>query len=415
MWRRIGRGFGFAGLLVLSVLFSLGATVGVAVATSVPAVFLAVGWVVLALGTWASARIALRPPVRRRAAIITLAVLTVLGGLGLFWPASGRQPAAPPGMRTVTLPTGSHLAYLELPGDGHHPVPVVFLHGGPGVADMGGDAADLRRLAAAGYHVYLYDQLGAGHSARLSNPDGYTTARAIADLDAFQSFIGASQVYLLGYSWGSTLAAAYLAEHRTRVAKVVFASPGRMVGGASDVNDLLAHVSLGRRLSVYRQVLVPQAALAWSLVQVNPRAAHAFAGDATMDARFRRLSAAASPGLTCAGKGTGGGDVGFYVNASMLRPSVTRGTDPHAALRQVHTPALIVKGSCDYLSWSSAIDYRETLPDAQLVYLTGAGHAVYAERPDVFFAEVDAFLSGRPLPVPARASTAVPPDYRGPS
>jgi proline iminopeptidase len=162
---------------------------------------------------------------------------------------------------------------------------------------------------------------------------------------------------------------------------------------------------------------VPRALLAWTLVQVNPRAAHAYAADAEMDARFRRLNAAAAPGLVChpvASAGADGGDVGFYANATMLRPSVWRGVDPHQALRQVRTPALVVKGSCDYLSWSSAVDYRTTLSDARLVYLAGAGHRLYAERPEAFFATVEAFLGGRPLPVPVEARSTPPADYQGP-
>ena len=88
-------------------------------------------------------------------------------------------------MRTTRLSTGSTLAYLKLPGGGPDRTPVVFLHGGPGVPDMRSGAAYMRRLADAGYEVYLYDQLGAGRPERLSNPAGYTITRAVADLDAF--------------------------------------------------------------------------------------------------------------------------------------------------------------------------------------------------------------------------------------
>jgi proline iminopeptidase len=415
VWRGLGPAVGFAGLVFLTVLLAFGAAVGAALWTTAPAVFLTAGWVVLALGIYVSARIAVAPPLRNRVAVATVAVLTVVGGIGLLWPQTGPRPPAPPGMQTVLLPTGTRLAYLKLAATGTpSPVPLVFVHGGPGVADMSGDAGYLRRLAAAGYDVYLYDQLGAGHSARLADPTGYTFDRALADLDAFRAFIGAARVDLLGYSWGATLSAAYLAAHPDRVRKVVFASPGPMVGGRSDVNDLLAHVDLRHRLSVYRQVLVPRSILTWTLVQVNPRAAHAFAGDDEMDTRFRGLSADASPGLFCQPVTTSGGDVGFYANATMLRPSVWRGVDPHAALRHTPTPALIVKGSCDYLTWSSAVDYRDTLPNARLVYLTGAGHAVYAERPEPFFATVEAFLADRALPEPVETGTAAPAGYRGP-
>ena len=37
------------------------------------------------------------------------------------------------------------------------------------------------------------------------------------------------------------------------------------------------------------------------------------------------------------------------------------------------TPTLIVKGRCDYLSWSSAQEYLRVLPSAQLLYLDVSG------------------------------------------
>lgn len=412
-----GRGLAFAGLVVLAMLAGYGAITGVAVVASWPAVFLAGGWVVFAVGVVLAARV-LPAPQRRRIGGATLALLSVLGGFALLWPGSTTEPAAPAGTRWVSLPTGSRLAYQELSGPGpRQAVPVIFLHGGPGVADMAGDIPYLRRLADAGWNTYVYDQIGAGRSARLADPTGYTMARAVADLDTFRHAIGAQRVDLLGYSWGSTLAAAYLAAHPDHVDKVVFASPGAMVGGASDVTSLLGHSDTSHRWAVLAQALQPRALLAWTLDRVNPRAAHAYAGDAEMDARFRAISAAAAPALYChppaaATEGHDGGDVGFYANVTLLRPSAWQ--DPHPALRHLATPALVIKGSCDYLNWSSAVDYRDTLPDARMVYLRGAGHRAYAEQPTAFFATVTAFLAGDQFPVPLYTGTAAPADYQGP-
>lgn len=80
---------------------------------------------------------------------------------------------------------------------------------------------------------------------------GRASRRAVADLDAFREAIRAPRLYLLGHSWGAMLGAAYLALHPDRVAKVVFASPGPMVGGASDVNDLLGRLGPDPRWTVH--------------------------------------------------------------------------------------------------------------------------------------------------------------------
>jgi proline iminopeptidase len=177
-----------------------------------------------------------------------------------------------------------------------------------------------------------------------------------------------------------------------------------MVGGTSDVNDLLDRLSVARRLRVYRQALVPRALLAWTLVQVNPRAAHAYAGDAEMDARFRQLNAAVAPDCSA---------------IRSPRPAPTRGStptrpccDPASGAASTRTRRCARCASRRW--WSSAVDYHTTLSDARMVYLAGAGHQLYAERPDAFFATVEAFLAGQPLPVPVETRSTPPPDYQGP-
>jgi proline iminopeptidase len=73
---------------------------------------------------------------------------------------------------------------------------------------------------------------------------------------------------------------------------------------------------------------------------------------------------------------------------------------------------LIVKGSCDYLSWRSARDYTALLPQSTLVYLPGAGHNVYQDRPADVQLTIRAFLTGRPLPIAAYRGAAAPSSYR---
>jgi hypothetical protein len=77
--------------------------------------------------------------------------------------------------------------------------------------------------------------------------------------------------------------------------------------------------------------------------------------------------------------------------------------------------ALIIKGSCDYLPWSNALDYRAAVPGAQLVYLRGAGHQAYGDQPASYLALVRALLQGKQLPIAPYAGDAVPGDYQGPS
>ena len=59
------------------------------------------------------------------------------------------------------------------------------------------------------------------------------------------------------------------------------------------------------------------------------------------------------------------------------------GRPPTPAGRPGH-PGPVVKGACDYLSWSSGLAYRQALPNAELVYLRQAGHNAYQDQPAAY-------------------------------
>jgi len=281
---------------------------------------------------------------------------------------------------------------------------------------MAGDAAYFGQLARDGYDVWVYDQVGVGRSARLHDPRGYSVGRDAADLEAIRQRIGAQRLVLIGNSYGATVAAAYLAQHLDRVARVVFSSPGPLRWpGAPVGGGLFARLDPSRRRRLYAAVLQPRVLLAWLLVQANPKAAHAFADDRELDRRFALLASLAFPGVFCDSRPPRPrGGLGAYANLVPQALRAPAGPDPRPALGRLRTPTLVIKGSCDYLSWSSALDYRAALPTAQLVYLREAGHQAYGDQPARYLAIVRAFLQGTQLPIAPYAGDAVPGDYEGP-
>jgi proline iminopeptidase len=105
--------------------------------------------------------------------------------------------------------------------------------------------------------------------------------------------------------------------------------------------------------------------------------------------------------------------MGFYRLQYSQSASAPAEPDLRPAIAGNRTPTLIVKGACDYLSWSSAIGWRTVLPRSQLIYLRG-GHNVYQDAPGEVLASVRAFLADRPLPVAPYPGDAAPEDYEGP-
>ena len=408
-----------AGLLALA---------GAAAVSWRPVVFLGAGLVVflavLAAGVVLATR---RRPAegRRRARLVAfgawaLAGIVVFVATVLVPVGDPRRPPAPvAGQRFWDLPTGSRIAYVERPAGGRpRPTPVVFVHGGPGIADMAGDTAFFGRLAGDGYDVWVYDQVGTGRTSRLADPRRYDIAREVADLEAIRQRIGADRLVLIGHSWGGQVAAAYLAAHPGHVAKVVFSSPGALAPAVDDRSGgrVRARLTRGQQLRLYRLLAWPRVLVAWTLLQLDPRAAHAFAGDAEMDARNDRVYNAGRAGAHCrdADPGPALHGLGFYAYQFPQSAAARPWADPRPALARQHIPALVIKGSCDYLSWSSGTAYLRAVPGSRLVYLHHAGHNSYQDRPAAFLAAVRAFLAGRPLPEPARTGTAVPADYEGP-
>lgn len=340
--------------------------------------------------------------------------------LGIFYvavlmPSAGEELPDLEGVRFWMLPTGSRIAYLKLePEIVVHEEPIVFLHGGPGVADLEGDAAYFGRLREDGYTVYVYDQLGTGRSSRLDDPSGYTIERNAADLEEIRRQIGAEKMILIGHSYGASLAALYIAQHGEHVSKFVAVSPGALIGGVAGGEGLRSRLTTAQSRSVYRLILPPRPLTTYMLLQINPRAAHNFAGDAEMDARNDDVYAASEPALHCGNheetRRLQG--LGFY---ALQFPQSARAVPPEdftAALQQYQIPTLVIKGSCDYMSWASAFEYVDAFRSGpvQIVYLSGAGHNAYQDRPEEFYANLKAFLNDRPLPN-LYAGRGVPADF----
>jgi len=429
---RWGRRFGLAAavvaVLLLAVGAGFGAAVGVAMFSASSGVFLTAGLLVTAgcaaAGLWLVFR---GLPRRRRASATTwgTGLLVAVAAVAVLTPLSDPRdgPAPVTGLAYWELDTGSRLAYVKLPGSAPaRPTPIVVLHGGPGVPDMAGDVAYFGRLTDLGYDVYVYDQLGAGRSTRLADPTGYGIERDVSDLDGVRRAIGAERMVLIGHSYGGSLAAHYLAAHPGRVEKLVLSSPGALDPSDRSGDRAAAGLDGAARLRSYVAALAPRALLGYVLTQVAPSAAHAYLGDDEADARNDAILSITEPARHCSpGQGTGPVQgSGFYAWQYPQSASAPPPPDVRPALSGLTTPTLVLKGECDYLSWRSAIDYRRALPGSHLLYLEGAGHNTYEDRPHAVMTAVRAFLTGGSLPEtpytddPYTDDTA-PAGYRGPS
>jgi pimeloyl-ACP methyl ester carboxylesterase len=103
--------------------------------------------------------------------------------------------------------------------------PLILLHGGPGLSEMGFFRYFNTQLEKT-FTVVNWDQRGAGKSFDSGIPrSSMTVEQFIADLDqlvdAVRSRLGKDRVALFGHSWGSALGVLYAARFPEKVAGVV--------------------------------------------------------------------------------------------------------------------------------------------------------------------------------------------------
>lgn len=112
-------------------------------------------------------------------------------------------------------PTGDgHVLHVRRPGTPAG-LPALVLHGGPGsgAGPVLWRAFDLRR-----WHLVVPDQRGAGASTPRGGLVGNTTAHLLADLRRLRRALGIDRWWVVGGSWGATLAIAHALDEPEAVA-----------------------------------------------------------------------------------------------------------------------------------------------------------------------------------------------------
>jgi len=409
----------FFGLLVIGWIAGIAAALTAAFFTSIPMLFLSTGALAYGIFCYVGILIIRRHNKRtKRWAIAIGAILFGVTAFAILKPPDDPQNEPEPieGLQYWALPTGSKIAYSFIEGKGpRQSYPVLFLHGGPGTPDMAGDLRYFGKLSEDGYDVYVYDQLGSGRSSRLQDPRGYVLSRDAADLEAIRRQIGAEKMILVGHSYGCNIAAQYMASYGQHVAKAVLVSPGPI--NPSDRSDaqLTGRLDASRLRDLYALLLQPRTLFAYALLQIDPRASYAFAGDKEMDARFDLVYAATEPALHAKGKRYAHPiyGLGFYAHQTPQSRTASMKPDLRPLLANVQAPILVLKAAEDYLSWSSAIDYRKALKESRLIYIEEAGHNAYQDQPDLVKETIRAFLAERELPLPPDASMSAPASFQG--
>ncbi len=328
---------------------------------------------------------------------ITLIALWVILALPVPIP-PGAEP--PPNIQYWQLSTGSRLAYYYYPAQGEgepQETPIVFLHNGPGLAVMNYDRSFYSQFAADGFDIYLYDQIGTGHSERLDNVRDYGMERNLADLDAIRDILDVNELILIGHGAGAELAARYLSRYPERVKQVILHSPTSLV---NDDQVFYNYVSTASPIGP-NPVFEPRLYLAASLSTYGPDAAEKLASQAEMSLL---LEQGFNPGtLVCAGDGPQvaeitPGEFNTYVQIQIEYEAQTL-PDPRPELKDNLTPSLILASECDFVPWEVVQQYADALLNDRIFYIENAGHAIQLSRSQLAAHIIRAFLLETPYPI----------------
>jgi len=257
----------------------------------------------------------------------------------------------------MSTPSAPLRLHVEATGAGAR---VVFAHG------FGGSARNFRPQAkalASTREVVLYDARGHGRSEVPADPGAYEFERLVDDYERVAASgddqaVGTERVVAGGLSLGAATALGFALRHPERVRGLVLASPP---GGGDDPERRSWALSFAQAIEE-DGLEAAGARFVWGeRARFDPRGA----------ALIRQGLMEHSPAAL----------------AHILRRCLAELVGPSSlepALRGLECPALIVIGSEDASSTASARVLANSLPDAELVVIPGAGHVVNLAAPDAF-------------------------------
>ncbi|GGS51557.1 alpha/beta fold hydrolase [Streptomyces violaceus] len=337
-------------------------------------------------------------------------------------PTARRYPPALPFVATQhwSLATGSRVAVYHYPPaktGTRHPVPFVYINGGPVRGISVQDHRFLQLLARQGYDVYAYEQAGGGRSDLLPM-DQYAISRSVRDLAAFVDRLDKGKVDILGFSSGGVVLTRALADPRVaaRLHRAIIADPGPMDGptariaghkGRSTARDLAP------AMTGPRSTHVPRYAVAFGLMRLGLLSPDTgLIGQAEGDNAFTAADLGSDTASAyCARDAhripTEDTAQNFsFSAAASLRVQQTIKDSPSLApqLRRSKTPAMLMIAECSsqVRQWATAV-LADDPAIQRTQYMPGVGHHMWNgldDNNDRAAAVITAFLQDKPAPLP---------------
>ncbi len=280
------------------------------------------------------------------------------------------------------IPVTGGKVWYQKTGEGPG-VPLLALHGGPGGSSMGFNR--LHTLSDDRPVIY-YDQLGCGKSDRPDDPELWTVDRYVEELEQVRAVLGLHEVHLLGHSWGTMLAAAYLLGQPGGVKSVIFSSPALSAPRwEKDQRNFLKAFSKETQAIIERcerEGTTESEAYQQAMREYYQR--HLCRLDPwpeDVNESMERMN------HQIYGQMWGASE--FTVTGSLKTFDVTD------RLHELDLPALFLCGRYDEAAPETTNDYANLVEGAEFKVLENSSHMTYVEEPEIYTAMLRGFLNGR--------------------
>jgi proline iminopeptidase len=287
------------------------------------------------------------------------------------------------------IDVGDAELYVEEEGKG---IPLILINGGPGGTHHYFHPWFSR--AKKYTRVIYYDQRGCGLSDFKSGEEAYSVHQAVEDLDAIRRALDIGKWVLLGYSYGGLLAQFYTVNHPENAAGLILlgASPGMHVNTGRSRQSQFMSEQEKTRLKEIRGELQQ-----FSKEKELPREKYIqlllYNNFLNGDWKRQHFYKPSPERLSQIALYEWVHDLDF--NGIMNRSMGT--VDLKGAFENNPIPTLILEGKWD-LTWGEKKPgiLKNNHPNAQMVLFENAGHGIYDEETEKFFAVLEDFIKNLP-------------------
>ncbi len=280
----------------------------------------------------------------------------------------------------VVIADGS-LYYNEI-GRG---IPIIIVHGGPGVLDQGYLQPQLLQLAAE-HRLIFYDQRGSGKSLNTKLDEKHINIdQFVEDLEVLRVSLGLEKFILMGHSWGGLLGMQYAIAHQDHLLGFVLlnTAPADEKGQKAFVDEFekrTKNIQDDIKLLFAYENLKALNATQISALYRKLFSVYFYDPNKVKDLNLNFNVASAQSGVRV---------MEVMLKTSWLRPNINL----FPQLKTLNVPTFILHGKQDIVPVWTAEEIKSAIPHAEIVILDHCDHFPFIEQPSQFFTELNKFLN----------------------